>query len=117
MNKSTTTRSSSEPVDQDLAEQARPGHGVPSQDPDPAAQFPQDPAALRDEVQSVMTGGGVVAGVATGATIGVVAGGPAGAVVGAALGAVAGAFGGAAAAAKVNAEESSSVDKAPADRV
>ena len=27
------------PEDEDLAEQARPGHGVPSQDPDASAQF------------------------------------------------------------------------------
>ena len=45
MNPSANLPSNSAPVDQDLAEQAVPGHGIPSQDPDPAAQFlmtPQD---------------------------------------------------------------------------
>ncbi len=31
------------PVDEDLAAQAVPGHGIPSQDPDPAAQLALDP--------------------------------------------------------------------------
>jgi pimeloyl-ACP methyl ester carboxylesterase len=101
--------SATAPVDQDLAEQARPGHGVPSQDPDPAAQFPREPADVQREVESVLLGGGAVAGVATGATIGAVMGGPAGLAVGAALGAVAGALGGAAAGV--------TVDAAPADGV
>ena len=98
------------PVDEDLAEQARPGHGIPSQDPDPAAQIPQEPEDAQHEVQSVLMGGGVVAGGATGATVGVAVAGPVGVVVGAALGAVAGALGGAAAGAGVNSEESTGVD-------
>jgi non-heme chloroperoxidase len=77
-------------TDEDLAEQARPGHGVPSQDPDPAAQTLLAPAEAAREAKSVLTGGGMVAGAAAGATLGVVAGGPVGVVVGAALGAVAG---------------------------
>jgi non-heme chloroperoxidase len=105
------------PADPDLDEQAHPGHGIPSQDPDPAAQFPREPADVQREVQSVLVGGSAVAGVATGATIGAVVGGPAGLAVGAALGAVAGALGGAAAGASVNPEESSSVEAAPADGV
>jgi non-heme chloroperoxidase len=90
------------PADKDLAEQARPGHGVPSQDPDPAAQVLLDPEEAAREAQSVLTAGGLVAGAATGAAIGVVVGGPVGVVVGASVGAVAGALGSAAAAGTVN---------------
>lgn len=86
-----------EAAESDLAEQARPGHGIPSQDPDPAAQFQRDPADAEREVQSMYRGGGAVAGVATGATIGAVVAGPAGLAVGAALGGVVGALCGAAA--------------------
>jgi non-heme chloroperoxidase len=117
MNPSATAPSNTAPADEDITEQARPGHGVPSQDPDPAAQFSQEPAAEQREVQSVLMGGGVVAGLATGAAIGVVVAGPAGVVVGAALGAVAGALGGAATDAAVNPKDPSSVDTAPADSV
>ena len=85
------------PVDEDLAAQARPGHGIPSQDPNPAAQMPLQPEEAEREAKSVLMGGGVVAGAATGATIGVVVAGPVGVLVGGALGAVAGALGGAAA--------------------
>lgn len=69
----TTPAADTPPADTDLAEQARPGHGVPSQDPE-----------------------------ATGAAIGIVVGGPVGVVVGASLGAVAGALGSAAATTPVN---------------
>jgi len=85
--------------DEDLAEQARPGHGIPSQDPDASAQLALEPEDAQREVQSVLTGGGMVAGAATGAAIGVAVAGPVGVVVGVALGAVAGALGGAAASA------------------
>ena len=44
MKPSATEPSNTSPVDEDIAEQARPGHGIPSQDPDPAAQFSQAPA-------------------------------------------------------------------------
>lgn len=91
MNPSTTT------ADQDLAQQAQPGHGIPSQDPDAAAQAPLEPQEMERETKSALMGGGMVAGVATGATIGVLVAGPVGVVVGATLGAVAGALGGAAA--------------------
>jgi hypothetical protein len=84
------------PIDKDLASQARNGHGIPSQDPDPAAQFARTNADAKHEVQSVLMGGGVVAGAATGAVVGAVAAGPLGVVVGSALGAVAGALGSAA---------------------
>lgn len=93
------------PSDPDLAEQALPGHGVPSQDPDPTAQLPRDPAEVQREVQTVILGGGAAAGVATGAAIGAVVAGPPGLAIGAAVGAVAGALGGAAAAATVSAAE------------
>jgi pimeloyl-ACP methyl ester carboxylesterase len=117
MNPYNTAPSNTAAVDEDIAEQARPGHGIPSQDPNPAAQFAQEPAAGQREVQSVLMGGGVVAGLATGAAIGVVVAGPAGVVVGGALGAVAGALGGAAAGTAVNPEESSSAATVPADGV
>ena len=58
-------------VDEDVAKQARPGHGIPSQDPNPTAQFAQEPAAVQSEVKSALVGGGVVGGAVTGATIGV----------------------------------------------
>jgi pimeloyl-ACP methyl ester carboxylesterase len=83
--------------DLDMAEQAQPGHGIPSQDPDPAAQSPLSPSEAAREAKSVLAGGGMVAGGATGAAIGVMVAGPVGVLVGATLGAVAGALGGAAA--------------------
>ena len=98
----TTPPSNAAPVDEDLAEQARRGHGIPSQDPDPAAQIPLDPQEADREAKSVLAGGGVVAGAATGAAIGVMVAGPVGVVVGATLGAVAGALGGEAAGATAN---------------
>ena len=107
MNSSATLPSHTAPRDPDLAEQARPGHGVPSQDPDPAAQIPLEPEEAEREAKSVLTGGGLVGGAAIGATIGVVAGGPVGVVVGGTLGAVAGALGAAAAGAAMNPGESS----------
>ena len=117
MNPSASAPSNTAPVDEDLAEQARPGHGVPSQDPDPAAQARLEPDDAEREAKSVLMGGGVVAGMATGAAIGVAVAGPVGVVVGATLGAVAGALGGVAAGATANPEHSSSADTAPADSV
>ena len=81
------------PVDQDLADQARPGYGVPSQDPRPAAQTLLGPAEAMREANSVLVGGGAMAGTAAGAAIGVAVGGPVGVVVVAAIGGVAGALG------------------------
>jgi hypothetical protein len=98
MNPSATPHPDSATVDQDLAGQARPGFGVPSQDPRPEAQIALDPEEAEREANSVLVGGGVMAGAATGATIGVMTAGPVGVVVGATLGAVAGALGAAAAA-------------------
>ena len=110
MNSSSTLPSETAPPDEDLAEQARPGHGIPSQDPNPAAQIPLEPEEAQREAKSVMTGGGVVGGAAIGATIGVVVAGPVGVVVGGALGAVAGALGGAAAGTVMNPGTSNSAD-------
>lgn len=84
-------------IDPDLAEQAKPGHGVPSQDPEPEAQIPIEGALAEHEANSVFVGAGVVAGAATGVAIGTAVAGPVGTVVGGAIGAVAGAVGGAAA--------------------
>lgn len=82
-------------VDADLAEQAVPGHGVPSQDPTPAAQYALTPTESERESHSAFMGGGTIAGIATGAAVGVAVGGPVGALVGGTAGAVAGALGGA----------------------
>lgn len=113
----TTTHPSCAVVrDEDLAEQARPGHGVPSQDPNPAAQIPLEPEEAEREAKSVLAGGGVVGGAAIGATIGVVVGGPVGVVVGGALGAVAGALSGVAAGTMMSPENSSGADPVLADR-
>ena len=97
MNPLSTPPSDTVPVDEDLAEQANPGHGVPSQDPNAAAQVQLEPEESEREANSVLIGGGVVAGAATGAAIGVAVAGPVGILIGATLGAVAGAAGGAAA--------------------
>ena len=85
------------PADKDLPEQALPGHGIPSQDPDLAAQIPLEAPEAEREARSALVGGGAVAGLATGAAIGVAVAGPVGVVVGATLGAVVGALGGEAA--------------------
>lgn len=82
-----------EPHDPDLAAQAVPGHGVPSQDPDAAAQVPLPPDEATREARSVLTGGGAVGGAAVGAAVGVLVGGPVGVLVGGPLGAIAGALG------------------------
>ena len=117
MNPLTTPPSNTKPVDEDLAEQANPGHGIPSQDPDAAAQTALEPEVAEREANSVLMGGGMVAGAATGAAIGVAVAGPVGIVVGATLGAVAGALGGAAAGASANPDEVNSVETAQADAV
>ncbi|MCE9658753.1 MAG: hypothetical protein K8R60_09360 [Burkholderiales bacterium] len=106
MNPSSTTPSSVA-VDADLAAQARPGYGIPSQDPTPAAQQALQPEEAEREGKSVLVGGGMMAGAVAGAAVGVVAGGPLGVVVGGTVGAVAGALGGEAAGALVKPEGSS----------
>ena len=116
MNHSVSTPPTTAPVDEDLAEQARPGHGIPSQDPNPAAQMPLEPEEAKREANSVLTGGGMVAGAATGAAIGSVVAGPVGVVVGGTVGAVAGALGGAAASTLVTSEDPSPVDTVPVEQ-
>ena len=104
-----------QPADPDLVEQARPGHGIPSQDPDPEAQFLLRPEEQARETKSTLMGGGMVAGAATGAAVGGAIAGPAGVLVGSTLGGVAGALGGAAAGkvadAGGDADESEPADK------
>lgn len=85
------------PPDPDQAEQARPGYGVPTQDPRAGAQDPLPPKEAEREARSALTGGGALAGAAAGAVAGVAVAGPVGIVVGGMAGAVAGAAGGAAA--------------------
>jgi non-heme chloroperoxidase len=97
-------------IDKDLAEQAQPGHGVPSQDPDPEAQVALEPDEAEREAKSVVAGGGMVGGAAIGAGIGAAVGGPVGVVVGGTVGAVAGAVGAAAAGAIMNPGESKDDD-------
>jgi non-heme chloroperoxidase len=104
-------------VDEDLDEQAKPGHGIPSQDPNAAAQSVLSPHEAEREANSVLTGGGMVAGAASGAAIGVAVAGPVGILVGATLGAVVGALGGAAAGAAASPEGLSSVDPKPEDAI
>jgi hypothetical protein len=115
MNSSTTQPTDATPVDPDLVEQAVPGHGVPSQDPDSAAQVAIDPEEAERESKSVLMGGGVVAGSAAGAAVGAVVAGPVGVLVGGTIGAVAGALGGGAAGELVNPESTPSAEDAPKD--
>ncbi len=102
MTPSPDTPSAAQPPDDDLARQARPGHGIPSQDPDPAAQQPMEPGEAEREAQSVLAGGGMMVGAAAGAALGTAVAGPVGAVVGGTVGAMAGALGGGAAGALVS---------------
>ena len=107
MHASTTPRRTGRSIDPDLAEQAHSGHGVPSQDPDPAAQFELSPEEAERESHSVFMGGGLVAGAAAGAAIGAALAGPAGVVIGGTIGSIAGALGGAAAGATVHPQDPS----------
>jgi hypothetical protein len=100
-------------VDADLAHQARPGHGIPSQDPEPAAQQPLEPGEAEREAGSVLAGGGVLVGAAAGAALGTAMAGPVGAVVGGTVGAVAGALGGAAAGPLLTPDEPPAAAAAP----
>ncbi len=104
--------SSTATADEDLVRQARPGHGVPSQDSSPAAQFPLEPQDAEREADSALMGGGLVAGAAAGAAVGVMVAGPLGVLVGATLGAAVGAVGGAAAGASANTPQSGGVNEA-----
>ncbi len=113
MNASANPPSNPLPADADLAEQARPGYGIPSQDPRPAAQTALGPREAKREAQSVLAGGGVMVGAAAGAAVGTVVAGPVGAVVGGTLGAVAGAVGGVAAGAGVEPADAVNADALP----
>jgi pimeloyl-ACP methyl ester carboxylesterase len=117
MNPMNTPPLNTEAVDGDLVEQANPGQGIPSQDPDVAAQTELLPREAEREAKSVLVGGGIVAGAATGAAIGVVVAGPVGILAGATLGAVAGALSGAAAGTAAIPVGVSSADAAPANTV
>ncbi len=105
MHPSTLPHPATPPVDEDLADQARPGYGIPSQDPRPGAQTALEPEDAEREAHSVLVGGGMMAGAAAGAAMGVAVAGPVGVVVGGTLGGIAGALGGAAAGTAVNTEE------------
>ena len=113
MNSVTNPLAGVKPVDPDLARQAVPGHGVPSQDPNLAAQVALNPEEAERESKSVLVGGGLVAGTAAGAAIGAAVAGPVGILVGGTLGAVAGAISGGAAGKLVNSESTTNVDDAP----
>jgi non-heme chloroperoxidase len=113
MNPSATLPSNTTVADQDLAEQARPGCGIPSQDPRPEAQHPLQPEEAEREAKSVLVGGGVMAGAATGAALGIAVAGPVGVMVGGTLGAVAGALSGAAASSMVNPDKLGAPDTVP----
>ena len=78
MNPTATPPSNPAAPDQDLAGQARPGFGIPSQDPRPGAQTLLAPEEAEREAKSVLVGGGALAGAATGATIGIAMAGPVG---------------------------------------
>lgn len=100
-----------QPTDPDLQEQAKPGHGVPSQDPDPAAQRPIADAHAEAEGKSVFAGAGALAGAAAGAAVGTAVAGPVGVVVGGTIGAVVGAVGGAAAGSLREGEKGQSTER------
>ncbi len=110
-----TTPPSTVPVDEDLAGQAKPGHGIPSMDTSVGAQILLEPDEAEREAKTALTGGGLVAGAATGAAIGVVVAGPVGVMVGATLGAVAGALGAAAVGTAVSSADSNSAGTSTAN--
>ena len=93
MNSPTILQTGPKPIDPDLAEQAIPGHGIASQDPDPAAQYGLTPKEAERESKSILIGGGLVAGMAAGAAVGTAVAGPVGILLGTSVGAVAGAVG------------------------
>lgn len=97
--------------DPDLADQAAPGHGVPSQDPSVAAQESLSPEESKREAKSAYVGGGAMAGLAAGAAVGAAVGGPLGVVVGGTAGVIAGVLGGEAAGQVSSAEPSSDPDR------
>lgn len=115
MNSSIPQPPAVKPVDPDLAEQAVPGHGVPSQDPNLAAQVGLNLEEAERESKSVLIGGGLVMGLATGAALGAVVAGPVGILAGGTIGAVAGVVGGGVAGESVNPESASGNANGPKD--
>ena len=101
------------PADPDIADQAMPGHGVPSQDPSVAAQVGLSPEEAARESKSALTGGGLVAGLAAGAAVGAVVAGPVGVVVGGTVGAAVGVVGSNAVGASVNPKSTGGTVKGP----
>ena len=93
MNSSIAESTDVKPADPDVADQALPGHGVPSQDPDPAAQLGLSLEESERESKSALIGGGLVAGLAAGAAVGAAVAGPVGIVVGGTVGAALGVAG------------------------
>lgn len=104
-----------QPTDPDLAEQAAPGHGIPSQDPDTAAQVGLLPQEAEREAKSAFVGGGAIAGLAVGAAAGAVVAGPVGILVGGTVGTIAGALGGEAAGSTREPEPPASPEPQPSD--
>ena len=97
-------------TDPDLAKQAVPGHGVPSQDPESGAQVGLSPEEAERESKSALIGGGLVAGLAAGSAIGALVAGPVGILVGGTVGAIAGVVGSNAAGELVNQKSTTSDD-------
>ena len=61
MSPSTTpSTAATAPGDEDLAEQARPGYGIPSQDPRTGAQTALEPEDAEREAHSALMGGGIL---------------------------------------------------------
>ena len=110
MSSPTTLPTDVKPVDQDIAKQAVPGYGVPSQDPESGAQVGLSPEEAERESKSALIGGGMVAGLVTGSAVGAVVAGPVGILVGGTVGAIAGVVGSNAAGKLVNPESSTSAD-------
>ena len=82
------------PAAADSAHATRRRYGVPSQDPDPRAQVPLQGAEQLRELQSVFTGGGLLAGLALGTTAGMLLAGAVGVLPGSVVGALAGVWAG-----------------------
>ncbi len=91
------------------------GHGIPSQDPDPAAQVALSPQEAEREGKSAYVGGGAVAGLAAGAAVGAAVAGPVGVVVGGTAGAIAGALGGEAAGQTSAPESDARIERLPTE--
>ena len=110
MNLPATQTTDVKPADPDLVEQAVPGHGVPSQDPESAAQVGLSPEEAARESKSALIGGGLVAGLAAGSAVGAMVAGPVGILVGGTVGAMAGVVGSNVAGELVNPKSTASAD-------